>query len=393
MKILMISNYGSKIGGAEIYMFNLKEELEKRGYIVKILSSNAYPEKKHFNDYEFKGFNEKSVGRIIYYIFNPCSYFELKKILKESKPDVVHLHTISRASASILLCLKNIATVMTVHDYALICPDAIRLLPSLKICNRNFGRCCFECIGKRYYWEEIKYGVYKKLLKNVDVFIPNSKFVGRILKRNKIRQISKDFKFGIRLLNYSMIREASNLLYVGRLTKEKGVEYILKAMPAIIKKILKTHLNIVGDGPEKENLKKLSKQLKLEKHVTFFGQIPNKEIGKYYKESTIAIVPSIWPEPFGLIGPEAMSVGRPVIASNVGGTPEWLEDGKTGYLVEPRNPKQIAEKVIKLLSNRKLMEKMGRNARKKVEKEFDIKKHVKEIEKVYREVIDKYKKI
>ena len=106
--------------------------------------------------------------------------------------------------------------------------------------------------------------------------------------------------------------------------------------------------------------------------------------------STIIIVPSIYGEPFGLVGVEAFSVGRPVIASRVGGIPEWLDDGKTGFLVDPGNPEQISEKVIKLFSDKKLLEEMGKNAHKKAE-QFSIDKHTKKIEKIYLDVIKKFK--
>ena len=177
---------------------------------------------------------------------------------------------------------------------------------------------------------------------------------------------------------------------MGRLSKEKGIKYLIKAMTDITKKIPAVHLNITGGGPEKENLERLIKQLKLEKNVSFIGQIPNKEIERYYKISNILIVPSICEEVFPLVGIEAMSAGRPVIGTRVGGIPEWLDDGKTGFLVDPGNSAQIAEKVIQLFSNRKLMDKMGENGRKKAE-QLDIKNHIKEIEIVYQEVIDKYK--
>jgi glycosyltransferase involved in cell wall biosynthesis len=195
---------------------------------------------------------------------------------------------------------------------------------------------------------------------------------------------------GIKLLKCSKLNKGNNLLYMGRLSEEKGIKYLLKAMIDITKKIPTVHLNVVGTGPEKENLEELIKKLKLEKHVSLIGQVPNKDIEIYYKISNILIVPSICAEAFGLVGIEAMSVGRPVIGSRVGGIPEWLDDGKTGLLVDPGNSEQIAEKVIQLFSNIKLMEKMGENGRKKAE-QFDIKKHIKEIEIVYQEVIDKYK--
>jgi len=393
MKILIINDYGFETGGVATYIFNLKEQLKRNGHIAKILSSDAYPEKKHFSDYEFRGINENSQLRVFPYIFNLRAWIKFRKILKEFKPDVIHINNIYyHSSPSILVPLKNIPTLMTLHSYEIICPAGTLIFPSLKPCKNSFGKNCIRCIGKmRYYPEKIKRIILKRLLKNIDMFIVPSNHIKKELKKRGFDSIKRTYN-GIKPLKYSKIEKNNNLLYVGRLSKEKGVKYLLKAMPMTIKKLPKVHLDIVGDGPEKDNLINLTKKLKLEKNVTFIGQIPNKKIEKYYKKSSIVIIPSICPESFSLVGIEAMSVGRSVVASNVGAIPEWLEDEKTGYLVEPKNPKQIAEKVIKLLSNRKLMEKMGRNAREKAEKEFDIKKHVGKIEKVYKEVIEKYRR-
>lgn len=99
-------------------------------------------------------------------------------------------------------------------------------------------------------------------------------------------------------------------------------------------------------------------------------------------------MPSIWPESFGKVGPEAMSVGRPIIGSKVGGIPDWLIDENTGYLVEPKNSQQITEKVLKLFSNKNLREEMGKNARKKAE-EFSIEKQIDAIENIYNKLLNK----
>ncbi|MBE3128388.1 MAG: glycosyltransferase family 4 protein [Actinobacteria bacterium] len=392
MKILMICDHGSKYGGDLTYIVNLKEGLERKGFVVKILSSDIHTGKKQFSDYEFKGFSEASIFKALYYIFNAFSYLKLNELLKEFKPDIIHLHNIFyQVSPSILLLLKNTPTVMTIHSYELICPNVLMLFPSKSrnICKTGFGKNCRKCIGIKYYYHKFKFAIYKRLLRNVDTFIPNSKFIQDIMEKGGIKSIQKIY-YGIKLLEYSRMEKGDNLLYAGRLSKEKGVEYLLKAMPLIIKEIPTVHLDIVGDGDEKHRLEILTKELNLEKSVAFIGSISYSEVEKYYKKANIVIVTSIWPEPFGLIGPEAMSVGRPVIGTKVGGIPEWLEDGKTGYLVEPGDLKQIAKNVIKLLSDRKLMEKIGRNAMEKA-KRFNIKKHVEEIENVYKNVIEKYK--
>ena len=97
-------------------------------------------------------------------------------------------------------------------------------------------------------------------------------------------------------------------------------------------------------------------------------------------------MPSIWAEPFGKVGIEAMSVGRVVVASDVGGVSEWLEDGKTGYLIQPESSEEIAEKIIKLLKHEDLLKKMSVNAAERA-KDFTIEKHASEIMEVYKSVI------
>lgn len=397
MKILMVEDLGFDIGGISSYLINAIKVLKKEGHAVKILSSDVNPEEKHFDkkayvysDYKFRSFNKNRIIRIIISIFNPFSYLKTKQVLKEFKPDIVHLNNfLNIASPSILCCLKNIPTILTIHDYSILCPTGFRMLP-LKVCNLSYGKNCIKCIGiKGYYYEKIKRKISGRLFKNIDLFITPSMKLKKDLIKIGIFNI-RNIYTGIKLLKYSKLMEGNSLLYVGRLSKEKGIKYLLKAMIDITKKIPTAHLNITGNGPEKENLEELIKQLKLEKNVSFIGQIPHKEIEWYYRISNIIIVPSICEEVFPLVGIEAMSVGRPVIGSRIGGIPEWLDDGKTGFLVDPGNSAQIAEKVIQLFSSRKLMEKMGENGRKKAE-QLDINNHMKEIEKVYQEVIDKYK--
>jgi glycosyltransferase involved in cell wall biosynthesis len=396
MKILMVEDLGFDNGGISSYLINAIEILKKEGHTVKILSSDVNPEEKHsdknayvYSDYTFRSSNKYRIIRLIIRIFNPFSYLKTKQILKEFKPDIVHLNNfLNIASPSILCCLKNIPTILTIHDYSIVCPTGFRMLP-LKVCNLSYGKNCIKCIGiKGYYYEKIKRKISERLFKNIDLFITPSVKLKKDLMKIGILNV-RNIYTGIKLLKYSKLIEGNILLYVGRLSKEKGIKYLLKAMIDITKKVPTAHLNIVGNGPEKKNLEELVKQLKL-KNVSFIGQIPHKEIEWHYRISNIIIVPSICEEVFPLVGIEAMSVGRPVIGSRVGGIPEWLDDGKTGFLVDPGNSAQIVEKVIQLFSSRKLMEKMGENGRKKAE-QLDINNHMKEIEKVYQEVIGKCK--
>lgn len=385
----MIHDCGYEQGGATTYVLTLKKSLENK-YVIKVLTSNQNSSADHFSDYEFGGFSITPVPmRMIYRIYNPFSVLKLKKVLKSFNPDIVHLHFIfGNTSASILSCLKNVPTVMTAHCTTLIRPNDINYNPA--ICKHESGEYCKNCTGLiKYYFNRIKYYLYRKNLSNIDLFLANSNFIEKGLLSAGIYP-ARTLHLGIKLLEYSTISKWNNLLYVGRLDKQKGIDFLLRAMPLIIRESPMVHLNIIGDGPEKEKLKKVAKELGIESNVFFVGWISNNGLEKYYKESTIVAVPSTLDEAFGLVGIEAMSVGRPVIASRVGGIPEWLEDGKTGFLVDPGKPEQIAEKVIQLLLDRKLLEQMGKNARKKAE-QFSIERHVEKIEEVYEELIEKYK--
>lgn len=115
MKILIINSAGYLAGGAENQIAKIPTYLEKRGHVVKILASNLGPDKKHFDDYYFKTIESDNPLKMIYYLFNPYSFFALKKILKEYEPDIVHLHTMGVVTPSVLFLLKKYPAIMTLH--------------------------------------------------------------------------------------------------------------------------------------------------------------------------------------------------------------------------------------------------------------------------------------
>jgi glycosyltransferase involved in cell wall biosynthesis len=391
LKILIINDKGFPFGGVETNVLNQKRELVRRGHVIKIFASNFDNGKEHFSDYRFSGFNEKSIIKWLNQIFNLRSYFKLKETLKEFKPDLVHIFNIYyQVSPSVLKCLKNIPTIMSICSYEMICPMGAVPDPSVR-CNYKFGKQCLKCIGsfKGYYYEKVKQKIYKILLNNVDVFIAPSKNSKKNFKKQDfINSEVINIYNGIKLLKYYEIKILKKILYIGRLSKEKGVEYLLNAIPLILKKQPKVRCDIVGDGPERERLESLVKKLKLSKNVKFLGKIAYEKIEECYRKSTVVVIPSICPDTLPQVCLEAMSVGRPVIGSNIGGIPEMIDNGKTGYLVKPKDPKQISEKVIKLFKNQKLLKIMGKRAHIK-SAQFSIEEHINNLEKLYGKILKK----
>jgi len=177
------------------------------------------------------------------------------------------------------------------------------------------------------------------------------------------------------------------VLFVGSLYPLKGVRYLIESMLQVVKEVKEVRLRIVGDGPLKEQLKSLAGRLGIKKYVVFEGFIPHTRIVSYYQQSDVFCLPTLG-EPFGKVLIEAMACGKPVVASNVGGPSEIVEDGQTGFLVPPADPHAISEKILELLKDEKLRRSMGRKARKTAEKKYSWSEIAKEYHELYSRLLD-----
>ena len=154
-------------------------------------------------------------------------------------------------------------------------------------------------------------------------------------------------------------RSPNTVLFVGRLMHLKCVDCLLKAFSIVQKEIPGAGLNILGDGEQAGELKSLARDLGL-KNANFMGSVGRDEVARQMKSSSIFVLPSI-SEGFPLVIPEAMVSGLPVITTRVRGLPEILKDGVNGYLVAPKEPEELAERIIYMLRHREVMEKMRRS--------------------------------
>ncbi len=161
----------------------------------------------------------------------------------------------------------------------------------------------------------------------------------------------------------------------GRMVERKEFRYLIEAMPHILEKNQNTKVIMGGDGPERENLEKLGKDMGLKDKVIFPGFIPDEDFPKYMKASDVFVLPSIV-DPMGdtegsaTILLEAMACGTPVVGTRVGGIPYAIKDGMGGFLVKQKNPKELAEKIIMLFSDESLRRDVGKMGRSHVVENF-----------------------
>lgn len=170
---------------------------------------------------------------------------------------------------------------------------------------------------------------------------------------------------------------------IGRLEPEKGQRYFIEAAKLVLEKMPKVKFLIIGEGTLKKELQDYAAKLGIVDCITFLGL--RKDIYTLLSIMDIFVLPSLY-EGFGIAILEAMSACLPVVASNVGGIPEVIVDGQTGFLVKPANPKDLADKILLLLNNKDMRLAIGQRARKRVEDFFDLKMMTKDTECLYEQL-------
>jgi len=176
------------------------------------------------------------------------------------------------------------------------------------------------------------------------------------------------------------------VLFVGSLLPVKGVEYLLRSMPIILSAISNVVFVIVGEGFQRDFLERLGRKLGVSKSVIFTGQVQRSEMPFFFAACDVFVMPSL-SEGFNNAVIEAMASGKPVVGTSVGGTRDQIRDGLNGYLVESGNPRELADRVLLLLSDARRRKVMGRESRKIVEREFSMRLRVTRTLEVYGSII------
>jgi glycosyltransferase involved in cell wall biosynthesis len=400
MKILLVNKFHYRRAGAETAYLNLAELLEAGGHTV-VPFSTRHPENlpsPHPED--FVAYSElrdrigpiRSARAARNFLYSGEARRKIERLIDREKPDVAHLHNIyHHLSPSVLGPWKarSIPTVMTLHDYKVVCP-AYTLSRNGTICERcrggRFSRAFFGRCGRGsglrsalLAAEAYLHGPILHSYDRVDLFLSPSLFL-----RDKMREMG--FGGTIDVLRNVFFPDriapgpspaGRRIIYAGRLTREKGVAAFLRAVRS-----LPAEVRILGTGPAEAELRRIASEAS-SASIVFLGHRPFSEVLDEVRSALFVVCPSEWYEnaPYAVL--EAFAAGRPVVAARIGGVPELVRDGENGLLYEPGDSAGLVRRMRELLDDPAAAVRMGTAARRFVEAEFRP-------EKAYNEVMGAY---
>lgn len=403
MRILLINKFHSKRDGGTRAYFDTAHILAEKGHEIAFFAmehpdnestpwSRFFVRQVDYLDEKQSFFSKVRIGLRILWNFEANR--KLKALIEEFQPDIAHLHvTYHQLSPSILWTLKryHIPIVMTLHDYKVLSPS-YSLFVRGKVWSSASGwqaiidRAIKDSLVRSVLcavekWLHGLIGSYRK----VDLFIAPSQFLiqkfrelGSLLTIQHVPQPLFPFPN-----QPAVFGEGDYFLYMGRLSAEKGVQFLLETF----EKLPQEKLVIVGTGPEEMALKALQTKKNLT-NITFAGRQTGEAWRNAFLHSKALILPSLWYENMPYVMLEAFGFGKPVIGSNLGGIPERIQEGKNGFLFEAGNTNDLA-RAIQMLSTSKLSQ-LGRNAWDSIQ---DLQPQVygRMLEDLYQSLLDKNK--
>ena len=400
MKIIIANKFHYLKGGADRYALDLAALLEKNGHqTAPFAMRDGQNRESSWSRYfvspvatdapvlSWAGL--KTAGRFLYSFEARRKFADLAA---DFRPDILHIHNIyHQLSPSFLPLAKKIGlpVVMTAHDYKLIAPN-YSLFHNGTVCEitkphrfwRAVSHGCIRGSAAAGVLEAIEMGLHRHLglyLKNIDKVIAPSVFL-----RDKFIEYGWPAERLVHVPHFveTAGRESAAggdyFLFVGRLSAEKGIPTLLRAAA----KLKDIPFRLVGTGPEESRLFSLAKELGAA-NVEFRGFRDGAALAAEYRGARAVVVPSVWYEVFGLVALEAAAYGKPVVASRIGGLPEVVREGETGYLFPVGDADALAERLQKLWNNPDLSSKLGQKARQIVEQDFSPQAHYRRLFEIY----------
>jgi glycosyltransferase involved in cell wall biosynthesis len=408
MKILNINRFYYRRGGADAYYFGIKDILEENGHKVipfsTILDGNfKTPYSRYFVDgyteNTFNSLNAFSKAKLfVNGIYSSEAKRKLKALIKDEKPDIAHIHGIFyQLSLSVLDAIKesNIPIVMSLNDYSILCANGYLYR------NRNICELCkggrhrkiirHKCYKDAFFPSLMAYLVKKiqdkrKMFNSVSRFIVPQEEMKKLmvswgLDPERISLLHNPFEAGLYEPNYT---SCDYIVFYGRFVRLKGVFTVLKAM----KQLKDIKIKMFGFGPDYEEMQRYVSENKLDNVEINTKLRWGKELINIISKAKFVISAPEWYTPNDYVVYESFSLGKPVVASAIGGNNSLVKNGDNGLLFNPADVDSLVGKVKELYTQESLIVQMGKNARGFVENELNYKVFYDKLLTIYKDALE-----
>lgn len=385
IKILLVNDFDLYSGGGGVETY-IKELLlyfsENNEFKAELFSASNYSPKRLSGLYTRK------------------YHQALIKKIKQFHPNIVHFHSVTRIlSPSVLKLAKKmgLVTVLTAHTFDCVCNRTWGICCDGLPCRNWFGLNCLvhNCPSSGTRWLNIGLNYlrwpftcyYRRAIKSsIDTIISPSQYLAKAIKKSLGLEplVIRNF---VHLPDTKWSPQKNEILYLGRLAPEKGIETLIKAFKIVKDRFFDARLKIVGSGKATyvNRLKCLAKSLALEGHTDFIGFVKTPQL--HYSTANVVAAPSLWLENSPLVVYECFSMNIPVVASRRGGFLELIKDGQRGCLFEPGDYKDLANKLIKILDSQALAKSMHHSSKEYFRTNLSKKAAVEKLTQLYQRLI------
>jgi glycosyltransferase involved in cell wall biosynthesis len=313
-----------------------------------------------------------------------------QRVLAAERPDLIYVHKCIALGVLRALVKAGIPLVRMEHDHDIYCMRSYKYFPwSRRICQKKAGPCCiFPCLAflKRDR-SRGRFGVrlvsYRRQMECIRL---NQEFraffvVTDYMREELIRQGFAAERIHIfppvppptDTLFASTFSERNLIIYAGQILRGKGVDCLIRAFARLQHP---ARLIILGSGSYQEACQKLAHDLGVAERVEFPGFVSRDRLAEYYAHATMAVVPSVWPEPIATIGLEVLRYGIPVVGFDAGGIRDWLRDGETGYLIPWMDIETMSQRLDQLLGDKELARRLGAQGREFVNRVYNFEDYI-----------------
>ncbi len=384
MRVLLVHNDYGIFSGEEAMVESVARLLMNGGQEVRFLRRSSA---------EIPGMPFGRVRAFLIGIYSPSARREARALLRDYRPDVVHIHNLYPFLSPWILRdfrAAGVPIVMTLHNYRLVCPNGLCL---------SHHEVCERCAGGHEYWcvlrncegnpaKSVGYALRNWVARRARLYLDN------VTLYTSPTVFLRDWlaKWGVPAERIRILPNMNSLegetgteglgdyvAFVGRLSPEKGVDVLLRAA----RQCPEIEFRVAGDDAHAGELKRRSPS-----NVRFVGKLGREELQNFYAGARMVVAPSLFYEGFPLVIVEAMVKGRPVVCSKIGGLPEIVDDGKTGFCFTPGDVLELVSRIRLLWQDASLCRRLGEAGREKALRDYAPDRYYDSLMRIYREAIE-----